>query len=216
MKHYFFFDLDGTLTDSAEGIINCVKHALDVQNWPYPSEEALRRFIGPPLLDSFQHIAGMNAEQAKCAVHDYRERYSVVGLFENRVFEGIPQLLNDLKQSNRHCYMVTSKPEAYSIRIADRFGLTPYLEQICGATLDGKISAKEQVVRLALERAGNPDPSDVEMIGDRLHDVIGSRTYGIDCTYVLYGFGSRAEAEEYQAAHIVQTVDDLRHLLFQL
>ena len=111
MKHYFFFDLDGTLTDSAEGIINCVKHALDLQTWPYPSPEELRRFIGPPLIESFQHIAGMNAQQAKQAVHDYRERYSVAGLFENRVFEGIPELLKDLKQSGRHCYMVTSKPE---------------------------------------------------------------------------------------------------------
>ena len=216
MKHYFFFDLDGTLTDSAEGIINCVKHALELQNWPCPSPKELRRFIGPPLIDSFQHIAGMNAQQARQAVHDYRERYSVVGLFENRVFEGIPELLKDLKQSGRHCYMVTSKPEEYSIRIADRFGLTPYLEQICGATLDGKMDAKEQIVHMALERAGNPDPSDVEMIGDRLHDVVGSRKYGIDCTYVLYGFGSRAEAEEYQAAHIVETIDDLRQLLFRL
>lgn len=216
MKQYFFFDLDGTLTDSAEGIINCVKHALDLQHWPYPTPEDLRRFIGPPLIDSFEHIAGMNAQQAKQAVHDYRERYSVVGLFENRVFDGITDLLKDLQQADRHCYMVTSKPEEYSIRIADHFGLTPYLEQICGATLDGKMDAKEQIVHMALERAGNPHPSEVEMIGDRLHDVVGSRKYGIDCTYVLYGFGTRAEAEQYQAAHIVETVEDLRELLFQL
>lgn len=216
MKHFMFFDLDGTLTDSAEGILNCVKHALDLQSWPYPGAEDLRRFIGPPLIYSFQHIAGMNEEQARQAVHDYRKRYSVVGLFENRVFEGIPKLLDDLNQAGKHCYMVTSKPEEYSIRIADRFGLTPYLEQICGATLDGKMDKKEQIVQMALERAGNPDPSDVEMIGDRLHDVVGSRKYGIDCTYVLYGFGTREEAEEYHAAHIVDTVDDLRELLLNL
>ncbi|MDO4286434.1 MAG: HAD hydrolase-like protein [Eubacteriales bacterium] len=216
MKQFLFFDLDGTLTDSAEGILNCVKHALDLQNWPYPDEENLRRFIGPPLIDSFQHITGMTEKQARQAVRDYRARYSVDGLFENRVFDGIPEMLADLQKAGKHCYMVTSKPEAYSIRIADRFGLTPYLEQICGATLDGKMDKKEQIVHMALERAGNPDPSVVEMIGDRLHDVVGARKHGIDCTYVLYGFGSRAEAEEYQAAHIVETVDDLHAFLFNL
>lgn len=214
MKHFLFFDLDGTLTDSAEGIINSVKYALELQHWPIPSEDDLRKFIGPPLVYSFSEIAGMNAAQTEQAVKDYRVRYSEIGLFENRVYDGILPMLSGLHQTDKKLYLVTSKPEPYAVRIAERFGLSPYLDEICGATLDGTINSKEAVVRMALERAGNPEPSDVEMIGDRLHDVEGSRACGIDCTYVLYGFGDRSEAEAYQAAHIIDTPEELyRHLL---
>lgn len=216
MKHILFFDLDGTLTDSGEGITNCVKHALTKQDWPIPADSELRKFIGPPLMDSFQNITGMNVEQATQAVIDYRERYSTIGLFENRAYDGVVNMLAKLKKAGKRLFMVTSKPEIYSTQIAERFGLAPYLDEICGATLDGRIGSKDQVVALALERAGNPDPSEIEMIGDRLHDVEGSRMYGIDCTYVLYGFGTREEAETYHAAHIVETVDELYHHLLTL
>ena len=101
MKHIFFFDLDGTLTDSGEGILNCVRHALDLQNWPHPSDENLRRFIGPPLIDSFMDIAGMNKQQAQQAVRDYRARYSTGGLFENRVYDGIPDVLKALNDAGK-------------------------------------------------------------------------------------------------------------------
>ena len=214
MKHVIFFDLDGTLTDCGVGITNCVIHALQQQNWPIPAPDDLRRFIGPPLIDSFQHIAGMDAEQAAQAVTDYRARYSTVGLFENRAYDGVIDMLAALKAAGKRSLMVTSKPEVFSVRIAERFGFAPYLENICGATLDGRINTKDAVVKLALERAGYPDPAEIEMVGDRMHDVEGARKYGIDCTYVLYGFGTREEAETHHAAHIVPTVDALReHLL---
>ena len=216
MKHILFFDLDGTLTDSAEGIINCVKYALHKQNHPCPSDDILRGFIGPPLMESFQGITGMTYEQAVQAVTDYRERYARIGLFENRAYDGIATLLDTVKRSGKRLFVVTSKPEVYSVQILERFGLSPYFEQICGATLDGRISSKDEVVNLALERAGHPDPSDVEMIGDRLHDVEGARKYGISCTYVLYGFGSRPEAEKHHAAHIAATVDELQQYLLTI
>ena len=216
MKHILFFDLDGTLTDSAEGITNCVKHALTKQNWPIPSDTELRGFIGPPLIDSFQTITGMNVAQATQAIKDYRERYAAIGLFENRAYDGIIPMLSDLKRARKRLFMVTSKPEIYSKQIAERFGFAPYLEQICGATLDRRINSKDAVVALALERAGYPDPSDIEMIGDRLHDVDGSRIHGIDCTYVLYGFGNRAEAEAHHASHIVATVEELHQYLLTI
>lgn len=214
MKHILFFDLDGTLTNSAEGITKCVVHALQRQNWPIPDDVVLRRFIGPPLIDSFQRFCGMTQAQAQQAIGDYRARFASIGLFENYAYPGIVDMLADLRHAGKRLFMVTSKPEPYSIRIAERFGFSPYLEHICGATLDGRINSKDAVVRLALERAGHPNPTDIEMIGDRLHDIEGARVYGIDCTYVLYGFGSREEAEAHNAAHIVATVDDLhRHLL---
>lgn len=214
MKDYFFFDLDGTLTDSEEGILNCVEYALAEQGISVDDRSSLKPFIGPPLIDSFQAVCDLDYEHAKQAVAKYRERYSTVGLFENRAYDGIHDVLKVLNNAGKHCFMATSKPESYSIRIAERFGLAPYLEQICGATLDGKINSKDAVVRLALERAGSPDPSRVQMIGDRYHDIVGARACGIDCTYVLYGFGSREEAEQYNAAYIIDTVDELtEHLL---
>ncbi|MGN1014365.1 MAG: HAD hydrolase-like protein [Butyricicoccus sp.] len=216
MKDIFLFDLDGTLTDSQEGILNCVQYALNDQGINWPDRSTLRPFIGPPLIESFQAICGMDYSHAEQAVRKYRERYSEVGLFENRVYEGILELLNAVKRAGKQCIMATSKPEEYSHRIAERFGLSAYLDDICGATLDGRINSKESVIRLALERAGQPDPSRVHMIGDRKHDVLGARACGIDCTYVLFGFGSREEAEQCEAAYIVETVEELKQHLLQL
>lgn len=214
MKYIIFFDLDGTLTDSGEGITKCVIHALKKQDLPIPDSSTLRRFIGPPLIDSFQTLTGMNPEQAAQAVIDYRERYAAIGLFENHAYTGVTDMLAALKSAGKQLFIVTSKPEVYAIRIAERFGFMPYLDGIYGATLDGRINTKDAVVRLALEQTGHPSPADIEMVGDRLHDVEGARKYGIDCTYVLYGFGSREEAEAHHAAHIVGTVDELcEHLL---
>ena len=216
MKDIFFFDLDGTLTDSQEGILNCVQYALADQGIDWPDRSTLRPFIGPPLIESFQAICGLDYDHAEQAVRKYRERYATIGLFENRVYEGIPELLRTLKQAGKQCIMATSKPEEFSRRIADRFGLAPYLDDICGATLDGRINSKDAVVRLALERAGQPDPARVHMIGDRRHDVLGARASGIDCTYVLFGFGSREEAEQCQAAYVVETVEELKQHLLSL
>ncbi len=216
MKDLFLFDLDGTLTNSEEGILRSVEYALSELGVPLPERTVLRPFIGPPLIESFQHICGLNYEMADLAVRKYRERYSEIGLFENQVYDGIPTVLRALNRAGKRCFMATSKPEPYSRRIADRFNLSPLLEEICGATLDGHINSKESVIRLALKRAGYPDVSRVHMIGDRRHDVEGSRACGIDCTYVLYGFGSREEAVNCGAAYIVETPDQLTNHLLSL
>ncbi len=214
MKDYYLFDLDGTLTNSGEGILRSVEYALRELHVPVPDRDALRPFIGPPLIDSFQFICGLSPEMAQRAVEKYRERYSEVGLFENEVYDGMHDVLHALNAAGKHCVMATSKPEVYSRRIAKHFGLASLLEEISGSTLDGRINNKEAVIRLALERAGHPDSSRVHMIGDRRHDVDGARACGIDCTYVLFGFGSRAEAEKCGAAYIVETPQQLTaHLL---
>lgn len=214
MKDILLFDLDGTLTDSQEGITRCAEYALNAQGISVPDRTALRPFIGPPLIESFQTLCGLDYEHAEQAVRKYRERYAEIGLFENRVYPGILDLLRTLNEAGKHCLMATSKPESYSKRIADRFGLSPYLEYICGATLDGRINSKDAVIRLALERLGQPELSRVHMIGDRSHDVRGAHSCGITCTYVLFGFGSREEAEHVQADYIVETVEALKdHLL---
>lgn len=216
MKDIYLFDLDGTLTNSQEGITRCVEYALKDQGIEVSDRSTLLPFIGPPLIDSFQNYIGLDYAHAEQAVRKYRERYAEIGLFENRVYPGIPDLLQAMQDAGKRCFMATCKPESYSIRIADRFGLTPYLERICGASLDGRILTKEAVVRRALEYAGNPEPSRVHMIGDRSNDVLGSRACGIDCTYVLYGFGSREEALSCQSTYIVETVEDLKEHLLSL
>ena len=214
MKDILFFDLDGTLTDSQEGITRCVEYALNDQGITVSDRSTLLPYIGPPLIDSFQNYHGMTRVQAERAVAKYRERYADVGLFENRLYPGILDLLRAMNDAGKRCFVATCKPESYSIRIADRFGITPYVERVCGATLDGKILTKEAVVRYALACAGDPELSRVHMIGDRSNDVVGSRACGVDCTYVLYGFGSREEAEAHHAAYILDTVDELKqHLL---
>lgn len=214
MKDILLFDLDGTLTDSQEGITRCVEYALNDQGITVSDRSTLLPYIGPPLIDSFQVYHGMNRAQAERAVAKYRERYADIGLFENRLYPGILDLLRAMNNAGKRCFVATCKPESYSVRIADRFGITPFVERVCGATLDGSILTKEAVVRHALSCAGNPDLSRVHMIGDRSNDVLGSRACGVDCTYVLYGFGSREEAENCQSAYIVDTVADLqKHLL---
>lgn len=217
MKDIFFFDLDGTLTNPKLGITTCVAYALRDQGIEVSDLDTLTPFIGPPLMEGFQAIAGLNYEQAVRATAKYRERFSVVGLFENELYDGIIPMLRALRQTGARLFIATSKPEPYSVRIAEHFGFAEYFEQICGATLDGRINTKDAVIRDALRRAGHPDPSRVLMVGDRRHDIIGAHACGIDCAGVLFGFGSREEHEQAGADVLLQTVTELQsYLLAQL
>lgn len=215
MKDIFFFDLDGTLTNPKLGITTCVAYALRDQGIEVTDLDTLTPFIGPPLMEGFQAITGLTYEQAERATAKYRERFSVVGLFENEVYDGIIPMLKSLRQAGARLFVATSKPEPYSVRIAEHFGFAKYFEQICGATLDGRINTKDAVITDALHRAGNPDPSRVLMIGDRKHDILGAHKCGIDCAGVLFGFGSREEHEQAGADIILETVADLNNYLLE-
>lgn len=215
MKDIFFFDLDGTLTNPKLGITTCVAYALRDQGIIVDDLDSLTPFIGPPLIDGFQSITGLTYEQAQRATAKYRERFSTIGLFENQLYDGILPMLDALKQSGAQLFIATSKPEPYAIRIAQHFRFAPYFDEICGATLDGRINAKDAVIADALRRAGHPAPTRVLMIGDRKHDVIGAHQCGIDCVGVLFGFGSRTELDEAGADVILATVTDLKQYLLQ-
>lgn len=188
---YIFIDLDGTLTDSSEGIINSISEALEGMGVEVNDRNALRRYIGPPLSETFSRY--FEGEQVIEAIQRYRKRYSATGWKENRPYDGIHEALAKLQAAGKKLVMATSKPEVYAKQIADYFELSPYFTAICGASFDQKINTKVDVIRYALEMLGITDVSEVVMVGDRHHDVEGAAEVGIPTLGVTYGFGTAEE-----------------------
>lgn len=210
MKKTILFDLDGTLTDSGEGIINCVIYALEHFGLPIPPRDALRYFVGPPLHESFIK-QGVPADQAEEAVAVYRERYIPIGKFENTPYPGIRELLETLKASGHILYVATSKPEQMSIDILEHFDLAKYFDKICGASMDTSRSNKEAVIAYLLEYSGHSD--NIVMVGDTKFDVIGAKAHGIPCIGVSWGYGETTELESAGAFAVVDTVRELLSIL---
>ena len=208
---HIFFDLDGTLTDPAQGITNSFIHALKFFGHNIPSYEELCKLIGPPLPYSFEKTLGFPHDITMDAVAKYREYFSTKGLFENKVYDGIPELLGKLKEQGKHLVVATSKPEEYSIKIIEHFNLSKYFDFVCGSNMDESRSKKEEVIAYALERCGlsESDKARVLMIGDRFHDIEGAKKNGLKSCGVLFGYGSRSELEEAGADYIAKAVMDI-------
>ncbi len=211
MKKYtaVFFDLDGTLTDPEEGITHSIAHALRYYGIEEP-QSVLRRYIGPPLEESLSRY--VPAEEVPAAIAHYREYFAEKGILENTIYRGIADMLAALKARGFIIGMATSKPEPFARRIAEHFGIEQYFDDIAGATLDGKLSKKKDVLALALQRL-SLSPRQCVMVGDREHDVLGAKALNIDAVGVLYGFGSERELKEAGAAHICTTVESLQNWL---
>jgi len=210
MKKTILFDLDGTLTDSGEGIINCAILALEHFGCPIPSRDAMRAFVGPPLHESFvKH--GVPADKAEEAVAIYRSRYIPIGKYENIPYPGIRELLNNLKQEGHTLYVATSKPEQMSVDILEHFDLAKYFDRICGASLDTSRTNKEAVIAYLIQKNGRTD--NMVMVGDTKYDVIGAKAHGIPCIGVSWGYGSLEELSEAGAASIAETMDQLQDML---
>ena len=209
--NYILFDLDGTLTDSREGIIKCICYALEAAKVSIPDEETLLRFIGPPLVEGFQDLAGMEYEAALEATAKYRERYSIVGLFENEMYDGIKDVLKELKKQGKKIALATSKPEIYATRILDYFEIGDYFDEVAGATIDGARNTKVAVIEEALLRLGisKEQRSEVLMIGDRKHDILGAKECSIASLGVRYGFAADGELEAAGADFMVSDVEEL-------
>ena len=203
------FDLDGTLTDSAEGIVNSVVYALERKRIPYESKQALRRFVGPPLQDSFRDYCGFSDEEAKEMVRLFREYFTEQGIYENAVYNGVPQMLDSLCKAGLTLAVATSQPEAFAEQILARFGLEKYFKVIAGASMDGTM--KPIVIRQALARLGIEPSEHVLMVGDREHDILGAKEVGISSLGVLYGYGDEDELRKAGATHIVQTPSEILH-----
>ncbi|MCR4949151.1 MAG: HAD family hydrolase [Treponema sp.] len=213
MFDYLFFDLDGTLTDPALGITNSFKYALKYFCREIPSYETLCTFIGPPLSDTFKNLLNFEDDKIPEAIKKYREYFAEKGLFENSVYPEIPELLSVLKQAGKKLVVATSKPEDYSVRIIEHFGLTQFFENICGSLHDTTRTTKDEVISFAIERNNISDKSKILMIGDRKHDILGAKKVGIKSCGVLYGYGSLEELETAGADFIAKDISQLRSIL---
>jgi len=212
-KKTILFDLDGTLTDSCEGIINSLKYALKAYGVNDYDEKELYRFLGPPLIESFTEILGCDELKAKDAVEKYREYFREIGIFENRMYDGIEELLKNLAADGRKIILATSKAEVFAVRILKHFNIDSYFWVAAGSELNGTRIKKGEVIRYALDKAGIVDLSSVVMVGDRKHDVLGAKEAGIDCIGVLYGYGDYEELQHAGASMIVHTVEELQRVL---
>lgn len=210
---YILFDLDGTLTDPGMGITNALMHALEKYGIKVEDRETLYPFIGPPLTESFENFYGFSKEEAKQAVEYYRDYYREKGLFENKVYEGIPALLEKLVSREKTLLVATSKPEIFANQILKHFGIHHYFSFVAGSHFDGSRVQKNEVIEYVLERAGVKDLSTAVMIGDRKHDMIGAKKVGLDSIGVLYGYGDREELEKAGATMIVRKVEELETML---
>ena len=209
---WLLFDLDGTLTDPFEGITRSVEYALNAFGIEVEDRRVLAPFIGPPLVESLTERYGFTMEDAVAAVAKYREYFAVKGLYENELFEGIPELLSNCRKAGYKISMATSKPTHYARIIAEHFDIAHYFDAIHGSSLDGTRITKSSVVAEAVSEE-HLDPTRALMIGDRRHDVEGAGEHGIRTVGVLYGYGSREEHEAAGAAYIVNDLDELRELL---
>lgn len=211
MIKYILFDLDGTLTDSKEGITKCVSYALlrfGIERRP----EELTSFVGPPLKEQFMKYASLSEEDGKKAVEVYRERFSTVGIFENRLYEGILPMLDELKKSGMVLAVATSKPQVFAERIGEKYGIAPYMQCIVGSRLDGTLTDKAQVIKKTMEMLG-AEPDNTLMVGDREHDCIGAHKNGIACIGAKYGYPEEGELENAGAERIARTVEELKSIL---
>lgn len=212
---YAIFDLDGTLTDNQEGITKCVSYALEqcagLKDQPYAD---LLRFIGPPLTDSFREFYGMSEEEAQQATATYRERYSVVGWAENRVYPGIPKTLQRLKAAGVKLGVATSKPQEFTEWILKKLELDQYFDAVCGARMDNAHSTKREMILRAIERLGGETEAAV-MIGDRKFDLVGAAEAGVDSIFAAYGFGPIEEAADYGAGAVAGKPEAIADLILQ-
>ena len=210
MKHAIFFDLDGTLTDSGPGILNCVEPALAHFGIQVPDREALRVFIGPPLRESFARF-GVPADRLEEAIGIFRARYFPIGKFENSPYPGIEALLQQLKEEGFALFVATSKPQVTATEILEHFDLARYFDSICGASLDAGRESKEDVITYLLSQIGTPDQ--VTMVGDTAYDVVGARAHGIDTIGVTWGYGTREDMAADGAVALAETPQELHRLL---
>jgi phosphoglycolate phosphatase len=206
------FDLDGTLTDPKVGITRSVQYALDKLGIVEPDADRLDRFIGPPLQYSFQEFYGLDTETAWRGVESYREYFADRGIYENVIYQGIPELLRELAAYGAVLYVATSKPTHFADLIIRHFGIDRHFYKIVGANLDGTRSLKREVVAEIIAADRGPRERMV-MIGDRSHDVVGARENALDSIGVTYGYGSRDELSDAGATFIVDSVESLKELL---
>ncbi|UNP78351.1 HAD family hydrolase [Bacillus nitratireducens] len=215
MYKTFLFDLDGTLTDPKEGIINSVLYALEKIGIEEVNISELDSFIGPPIQQSFVDRYNMNEIEVERAVFYFREYLKQRGLLENKVYDGITTLLQELKDAGNRLFVATSKPTVFAKQVTEHFQLTTFFEEIVGSNLDGTRIKKEEIIAHILQTNEELKKEEMVMIGDRKHDVIGANSNGIASIGVLYGYGSEIELSDAGAIHIVKDVEELQSVCIE-
>jgi len=213
---FILMDLDGTITNTKEGIINSVLYVLQSRNILIDDLDSLTRHIGPPLREVFMECYGFSREEAEAATAEYRKYYAEKGIYQTELYDGMENLLTKLKQAGKYLIVATSKPEDFAVKILERFHLDHYFDDICGATFDRSRTDKEAVIRYALEKNAITDFDKVVMVGDRKYDILGAKAVGIASIGVLYGFGSKEELEKVGADYIAATVEEVYDIIMNL
>ena len=211
MIKYILFDLDGTLTDPKEGITKCVQHALKYFGIERDCDELIS-FIGPPLKEQFMEYASLTEEEGVKAVEVYRERFAPTGIFENRIYDGIIPMLDELKKQGKVMVLATSKPTVFAEKIVEKYGIKPFLSHLEGSELNGRNTDKALVIKNAMERVGASAENTV-MVGDRIHDCEGAMKNSIPCVGVSYGYGGAEELKKGNACAIAHSPGELLKIL---
>lgn len=206
---YVLFDLDGTLTDSAPGIANAAAYALSKFGIEISDPHTLYKFVGPPLLDSFERYYGMPEPEARKAIDFFHDYFIEKGMFENEVYPGIPHVLDELRKRGQHLGVATSKPEQFAVQIIEHYGLSQYFDFICGGPMNEDKSGKDGVIKTALTYIAGCPRERVLMVGDREYDVFGAKANSIDCVGALYGYGTEEELLSAGAISLAKTVYDI-------
>jgi len=213
MVSTLFFDLDGTLTDPREGITRCLQYGVERLGRPSPEQAELVQYIGPPLRWTFPRLLGTDdADLVEAAIRHYRVRYADVGLFENELYPGVPEMLAALKGRGFKLYVATSKPTVYADRIIRHFGIDCYFEDVFGPELDGRFDDKTELVAHILQVLP-VEPQDAVMIGDRASDIASGKSNGTRTIGVTYGFGDLAELAEAEPDCICKSPVEIRNAL---
>ena len=209
MYKYLMFDLDGTLVESGDGIVASAKHALSTMGWEMLSEAEYKKFIGPPLFDSFTKFCGMNPEEADRAIEIYREHYESAGYLIAPMYEGVEAMLDELKDKGHTMMVVTSKPAPIAEKIIKKHGLDKYFVNLTGPSHEEKTVHKDVMIKRAFEKNGIIDSKSAVMIGDRMFDIEAANKNCVDSIAVMYGYGNREEFERYGATYIVEKCGDI-------
>lgn len=208
------FDFDGTVADTGRGIFNCIRYALEKNGLPELEEKSLRTFIGPPLHESFMRECHVDMELADKLVASYREIYSVKGIYEFDLYDGITDLLEEIQSAGGITGIASSKPEDFINIILNDTGIKKYFTVTAGSDPRYIESDKTTIVKTCIEKMKLPENAKVLMVGDRLYDIVGAHNVGIPCAAVLFGYGSREEFEKYKADFIAKDTEELKKIIF--
>lgn len=207
------FDFDGTISDSAPGIIDCFRRALTEMGREIPHESVLRSFVGPPLADTFEHRFGFRGEELSRVVSFFRDIYKVYGVPNNEMYPGVGEMLDSLRAAGKTLAVATSKPEVYAAEICRGYGIDRKFDLIAGSVMDLVRNKKSEVIEYVMEKLAVTDRSRVLMVGDRMYDVEGALQCGMDCMGVTYGYGSRRELEEAGAKYLAASPREVTRLI---